>query len=112
MSPTVRILTTDKSREAIDQGIVDAIQRGSRVLVKVDVPSTPVSDQSNSDNSKKHDDAIAHWAEELSQAHRLVWQRVGPDVLFTKLNISRPITPKPASSGIRSKESETRKDSQ
>jgi hypothetical protein len=95
MSPIVRILTTDKSREAIDQGIVDAIQRGSRVLVKVDVPSPH---NFSTVISGKHDEAIANWAEGFSQEHGLVWQRVGPDVLFTKLNIPKPIISKPSTS--------------
>ena len=94
MDNIVRILTTGKPLELIDQGIVDAIQSGSRVLVKAGSLTAnfpePNSEEFNSleiDRSRKQDSessAIASWAETLSQEHGLVWQRVGPDVLFTR----------------------------
>jgi hypothetical protein len=89
MDHIVRVLTTGKPLEGINQGIVDAIQRGSRVLVKAGSLSAnfPELTPSEIDRPQKLDSensAIASWAEKFSQQHGLVWQRVGPDVLFTR----------------------------
>lgn len=84
MDPIIRIITAGKPLADIDQGIVDAIQRGRRVLVK----AGSISNNIDFDNIPQKLDgasgAIASWAEGLSQEHGLLWQRVGPDVLFTR----------------------------
>lgn len=94
MDRIIRILTTGKPPEVIDQGILDAIQSGSRVLVKAgrltaNFPELNSSELNSSELNRtqkldSENSAIASWAEKLSQQHGLVWQRVGPDVLFTK----------------------------
>ena len=94
MDHIVRILTTGKPLEVIDQGIVDAIHTGSRVLVKAGSPTanSPEINSSEIDSSEinqtqkldSENSAIASWAENLPQQHGPVWQRVGPDVLFTR----------------------------
>ncbi len=94
MDRIVRILTTGKPLDLIDQGVVDAIYGGSRVLVKagsltanflelnpIEVNPLEINQSQRLDSENS---AIAGWAEKLSQEHGLVWQRVGPDVLFTK----------------------------
>ena len=89
MDRIIRILTTGKPLELIDQGIVDAIHSGSRVLVKVGSLKSNFPELNPLENNQpqvldSENSAIAGWAERLSQEHGLVWQRVGPDVLFTK----------------------------
>ncbi|MGI4788764.1 MAG: hypothetical protein ACRYFS_07925 [Janthinobacterium lividum] len=84
MERIIRILTTGKALSVIDQAIIDAIQGGSRVLVKagsllVNFPENNLVDKLESENR-----AVAGWAEGLSQEHGLVWQRVGLDVLFVR----------------------------
>lgn len=90
MDRIIRILTAGKPLEAIDQEIAQAIQSGSRVLVKAgsltanfpnDDPVTKLDSDRKVDSENS---VIAKWAEGLSHAHGLVWLRVGPDVLFTK----------------------------
>ena len=90
MDRIIRVLTASKPLEAIDQEIADAIQSGSRVLVKTgslvaNFPENGPLPKSDSENS-----VIAKWAEGLSHEHGLVWQRVGPDVLFAKAVVQNP----------------------
>ena len=89
MDRIIRILTAGKPLEIIDQEVVRAIQSGSRVLVKADslvanFPQNGPLPKSDSENS-----VIAKWAEGLSHEHGLVWQRVGPDVLFAKAVVQK-----------------------
>ncbi len=94
MDRIIRILTNGKAPEVIDQGILDAIQSGCRVLVKAGRLTSSFPERSSSElNSSEtnrpqkldsENSAIASWAEKLSQQHGLVWQRVGPDVLFER----------------------------
>lgn len=77
MQRTIRVVTQGKEMDAIRHEIAAAIQSGSRVLVRAGrvgdaLPSKPDGDKS----------AVADWARALSQEHRLVWKRVGLDVLF------------------------------
>ena len=79
MKSTIRVVTQGKELDAISREVAAAIQGGSRVLVKAarvgDVlPSKPDGDKG----------AVADWARALSQEHRLVWKRVGLDVLFAR----------------------------
>jgi|GEM_PF-1395096 len=87
MDRIIRIFSVDKPLEAIDQEIAQAIQVGSRVLIKAGnipekIPAT--SDQINDQKLDSMSGVIASWAEGLSQEHGLIWQRVGPDVLFAR----------------------------
>jgi len=87
MDHIIRIFSAGKALEVIDQGIVETIQSGSRVLIKAS--SIPDKTTNHADNNvdQKFDSmngAIASWAESLSQTNGLVWQRVGPDVLFAR----------------------------
>ena len=97
MDRIIRILTAAKPLETINQEIAQAIQSGSRVLVKAGSLTTNFPESGSLpklDTDEKIDSessAIAKWAKELSHAHGLVWLRVGPDVLFTKA----PISPRP-----------------
>lgn len=84
MDRIIRILTTGKPPEVIEQGIVDAIQSGCRVLVKAGSISVSFSETPMTGKPDSQSQAIANWAENLSQEHGLVWQRVGHDVLFTR----------------------------
>lgn len=89
MDHIVRILTIGKPLEVINQGIVDAIQSGCRVLVKAgsltaNFPEINSSKISRPQKLNSENTAIASWAKKLSEQHGLVWQRVGPDVLFTR----------------------------
>ncbi len=89
MDRIIRILTNGKAPEVIDQGIADAIQSGCRVLVKAGrlTASFPELNSLETNRPQKQDSensAIASWAEKLSQQHGLIWQSVGPDVLFEK----------------------------
>lgn len=79
MQRTIRVVTQGKELDAISHEIAAAIQGGSRVLVK----AARVGDGllSKPDGNKG---AIADWASALSQEHRLVWKRVGLDVLFAR----------------------------
>ncbi len=72
----VRVLTYGKDAEAVDRAILDAVAGGHRVLVKVSFAAeSPVA-------AAIGDSAVADWAEALSRAHGLAWERVGGDVLF------------------------------
>jgi hypothetical protein len=97
MDRIIRILTAGKPLEVIDQAIADATCSGCRVLVKAgrltasfpelnssNFPELNSSELSRPQKLDSEDSAIASWAEQLSQLHGLVWQRVGSDVLFTK----------------------------
>ncbi len=65
---------------SINRDILSAVNGGSRVLVKAarvsdSIPAKPDGDKGT----------VADWAEALSHEHGLVWQRVGTDVLFARL---------------------------
>lgn len=84
MDRIIRILTTGKPPEAIDQSIVDAIHSGNRVLIKAGRLTANFPELNQPQKLDSESSAIASWAEKLSQQHGLAWQRVGPDVLFEK----------------------------
>lgn len=94
MGRIIRILTTGKPPEFVDQSIVDAIHSGSRVLVKAgkliaNFPQLSSSELSCEEPNRpqkldNENSVIASWAEKLAQQHGLAWQRVGPDVLFER----------------------------
>lgn len=84
MDHIVRILTTGKPLGLINQGIIDAIQSGSRVLVKAGSLTANFPELNRLQKLDSENSAIASWAEKLAQEHGLVWQRVGSDVLFTR----------------------------
>ena len=95
MDRIIRILTAGKSLETIDQEIADAIQSGSRVLVKTgsltaSFPKDGLPAKLDSERKVDSENSIiAKWAEGLSHEHGLVWQRVGPDVLFAKAVVQK-----------------------
>ena len=87
MNRIIRIFSAGKPIETIDQTIIEAIQSGSRVLIKAGSIPEKIPATNDSKNDPKFDSmsgAIASWAEGLSQEYGLVWQRVGPDVLFAR----------------------------
>ena len=86
MDRIIRIFSAGKPLEAIDQAVVDAIQGGSRVLIKAGSIPSKIPDGSG-EKFEGASGAIASWAEGLSQEHGLIWQRVGPDVLFTRATV-------------------------
>ncbi len=83
MDRIIRILTTGKPLETIDQEIARAIQSGSRVLVKAGSLTANFPKNSSPAHLDSENSVVAKWAEGLSHEHGLVWLRVGPDVLFT-----------------------------
>ena len=87
MDHIIRIFSAGKPLETIDRGIIEAIQGGSRVLIKAgNIPEKIPSGiaEKNDQKLESINGVIASWAEGLSQEHGLIWQRVGPDVLFTR----------------------------
>ena len=95
MDRIIRILTAGKALDVVDQEIADAIHSGSRVLVKAGslTASFPKDGSPTRLDSERKVDSensiIAKWAEGLSHEHGLVWQRVGPDVLFAKAVVQK-----------------------
>lgn len=83
MDRIIRIFTAGKPIDLIEQGIAQAIQGGSRVLIKAGSIPDKIPDGSG-EKLEGASGAIASWAEGLSQEHGLIWQRVGPDVLFAR----------------------------
>jgi hypothetical protein len=78
----VRVLTYGKEPGVVDQAILDAVEGGHRVLVKVSSMSdTPAAQSAGAS-------AVADWAGALSRTHGLAWARVGGDVLFHR-SVSR-----------------------
>ena len=84
MERIIRIFTAGKAPSEIDTEIAEAIESGSRVLVKAGTLSANFPENTAPETHDGENGAIARWAEQLSQDHGLVWQRVGPDVLFTR----------------------------
>lgn len=96
MDQIIRIFAVRKSVEVINQEIVQAIQHGRRVLVQARSVLSLLPEQ-NGNRQFDHEidtqigieidsqnTTVAKWAEELAQQHGLLWQRVGPDVFFTR----------------------------
>lgn len=79
MKHTIRVVTQGKELDAISREVADAVQGGSRVLVKAARAGDVLPDKLDGDKG-----AVADWARALSQEHRLVWKRVGLDVLFAR----------------------------
>lgn len=79
MQRTIRVVTQGKELDVISHEIAAAIQGGSRVLVKAARVSDALPSKLDGDKG-----AVADWARTLSQKHRLVWKRVGLDVLFAR----------------------------
>lgn len=79
MKSTIRVVTQGKELDAISHEVAAAIQGGSRVLVKAARLGDVLPNKLDGDKG-----AVADWARALSQQHRLVWKRVGMDVLFAR----------------------------
>ncbi len=77
MRPTIRVVTQGKELDAISREVAAAVQGGNRVLVKAARVGDALPIKLDGDKG-----AVADWARALSQEHRLVWKRVGLDVLF------------------------------
>ena len=73
----IRVLTHGKKADAVDQAILEAIDGGHRVLVKVAASDAPARQSAGAS-------IVADWADVLSQAHGLSWERVGGDILFRR----------------------------
>lgn len=100
MDQIIRIFAVRKSVEVINQEIVQATQHGRRVLVQassiLSLMLSLLPDQTGTGQFDHETDTqigieidsqnstVARWAEELAQQHGLLWQRVGPDVFFTR----------------------------
>ena len=89
MDRIIRILTVGKPLEAIAQEIAHATQSGSRVLVKAGSLTANFPKVGPSANLDSENSVVAKWAEGLSHEHGLIWQRIGPDVLFAKAVVQK-----------------------